>query len=205
MKPQAAHLPPDLPADDPAVWLSALADGDGGAADRACAHWRDDPQARRTWHAYQLIGDVMRSEDLAEPAAHDAAFLQGLRARLAAEPVVLAPAPAAPPVRRRQPWLVPVAAAAGFVVVAGVLVVTRVSQPEVQGGSLIVSGPAAAPKTVVAGDPVISNKAQPVMLRDPRLEEFERAHRLVRGGLVVSAPAGSVRPVDMTVPAAATR
>ena len=33
-----------------------------------------------------------------------------------------------PPQRRHQ-WLVPMAAAAGFVVVAGVLVVTRISQP----------------------------------------------------------------------------
>src|SRR5689334_13843162 len=72
--------------------LSALADGD---ATRAFQAWRDDPDARAAWHSYQLIGDVLRSEDLAcEPEA-DQAFLVALRARLADEPVVLAPQPRA--------------------------------------------------------------------------------------------------------------
>ena len=46
-----------------------------------------------SWHAYQLIGDVLRSEDLAAEPAADEAFLVALRARLADEPVVLAPQP----------------------------------------------------------------------------------------------------------------
>ena len=49
-----------------------------------------------------------------------------MRARLAAEPVVLAPA--LPQVGRRR-WLLPVAAAAGVAMVAGVLVVTAVGLP----------------------------------------------------------------------------
>src|SRR5688500_8447097 len=73
--------------------LSALTDGelDSAAAARACARWRDDPSQRSAWHAYQLIGDVLRSDDLASTARRDAAFLAALRTRLAAEPVVLAP------------------------------------------------------------------------------------------------------------------
>ena len=35
---------------------------------------------RSTWHAYHLIGDVLRSDDLARPPARDAAFLAALRA-----------------------------------------------------------------------------------------------------------------------------
>ena len=50
--------PDELPPDDPRPWLSALADGESQAADRACKLWRDDAQARRTWHADHLIGDV---------------------------------------------------------------------------------------------------------------------------------------------------
>ncbi|HZF79889.1 MAG TPA: sigma-E factor negative regulatory protein, partial [Rubrivivax sp.] len=44
--------------------LSALVDGDPQSVEAACDLWRDDPQARRAWHTYHLIGDVMRSEDL---------------------------------------------------------------------------------------------------------------------------------------------
>src|SRR5471030_763714 len=75
--------------------LSALADGDAtdSEAARAFQAWRDDSEARASWHAYQLIGDVLRSEDLAVEPAADESFLVALRARLADEPVVLAPQP----------------------------------------------------------------------------------------------------------------
>src|ERR1700742_2220616 len=75
--------------------LSALADGDAtdSEAARAFQAWRDDADARASWHTYQLIGDVLRSDDLAVEPAADEAFLVSLRARLAAEPVVLAPQP----------------------------------------------------------------------------------------------------------------
>jgi sigma-E factor negative regulatory protein RseA len=121
--------------------ISALLDGEleRGAVPQACAHWRESAESRATWHAYHLIGDVLRSDDLACHPARDASFLANLRARLAEEPVVLAPqALTAPPVDaasspqlvrtvapRRRSWLAPAAAAAGFVAVAGVLTLTR--------------------------------------------------------------------------------
>ena len=136
MHPPSAHsnmpsdgLAVDVSANDPRRWLSALADGQADAAEPACGLWRDDAAARQTWHAYHLIGDVLRSEDLAREPGRDAAFLAGLRAKLAAEPVVLAPMTAAPRERARQPWLLPAAAAAGFVAVAGVLEVLRLGTP----------------------------------------------------------------------------
>lgn len=185
-----SNTPLQPAADDTRAWLSALADGEAQAADRACAGWRDDAEARRTWHAYQLIGDVMRSDDLARPAAGDAAFLAGLRERLAAEPAIVAPTPVAAQAvaaaRRRHAWLVPVAAAAGFVVVAGVLVVARVSQPG-----------ADAPASLAKA----ADTAPLVLVRDERLDEFLRAHQAARGGVAVAAPAGALRRVEMTVPA----
>ncbi len=68
------------PAPQDYDWLSALADGDVHALDGACGLWRDDAAARKTWHAYHLIGDVMRSE---EPGADSDARRQlpGPRAR----------------------------------------------------------------------------------------------------------------------------
>src|SRR3954464_6140145 len=115
--------------------LSALADGDAtdSEAARAFQAWRDDPQARASWHAYQLIGDVLRSEDLAVEPAADESFLVALRARLADEPVVLAPQPRVEPALaeaqpvaanasgRSRRWQGPVAMAAGFLAVIGVL------------------------------------------------------------------------------------
>jgi len=102
--------------------LSALADGevDAAAAGAACGAWKTDAELRRTWHAWHLIGDVLRSEDLASSAERDQRFLVALRGRLALEPVVLAPearpaAVAAASGRRLGGrWLVPSAVAAGF-------------------------------------------------------------------------------------------
>ncbi len=117
--------------------LSALTDGQAGPQEvtRATAAWRDDPQARATWHSYQLIGDALRSPDLLQ-ASDGAAFLQSFRARLAQEPVILAPQPArlaqpSPEAQvaetghahalKRRPWAGPAAVAASFVLLVGVM------------------------------------------------------------------------------------
>jgi sigma-E factor negative regulatory protein RseA len=92
--------------------LSALMDGelDASAVAGACRAWRDDAQMRSQWHAYHLIGDVMRSEDLASDAKHDARFLAALRERLADEPVVWHLQSSL----RRRPWCEPGHAVPGW-------------------------------------------------------------------------------------------
>lgn len=127
--------------------LSALADGEAGPAEvaRACAAWRDDAALRARWSDYHLIGDVMRSDELAD-ASSSARFLTSFRERLVQEPVVLAPAglvarhqsavvdlgvaalPPAEPLRRRV-WAGPMAVAACFVMVVGALVSTQGNLP----------------------------------------------------------------------------
>ena len=202
----------DAPAGEDRLWLSALADGDAEAVHKACALWRGDADARRSWHRYHLIGDVLRSDELAGSPERDAAFLQGLRARLAQEPVIVMPADAGvllrgmdKPVRQRQRWLLPMAAAAGFVAVAGVLVVMRMSGGETQagwaslGGTL--SGTSAPGVTLVGNGTPHSASALPgaagaVVIRDPRLDEFLRAHQSARGGMAVAAPGGALRRVE---------
>lgn len=128
--------------------LSALADGQAAPHDvvKACAAWKDESDARDAWHSYHLIGDVMRSEELADERG-SSAFLQSFRARLAQEPVVLAPhaaqaaarsvatpVPMATP-RKRMSWAGPFAVAAGFVMVVGALVSSQVL-PTGAGGTL---------------------------------------------------------------------
>ena len=199
--------PPDEPsADDPRRWLSALADGEAEAAAPACQWWRDDEAARRTWHAYHLIGDVLRSSELAATPARDAAFLAGLREKLAAEPVVLAPAPAAAP-RRRQAWLMPAAAAAGFVVVAGTLVVTRMVTPGAPVPAAVMAGASGAGLTAVssAAPAAAVRPSATVFIRDPRLDEYLRAHQSARGGVAAASPGGTLRHVDAVAPAGGQR
>ncbi|RZI83182.1 MAG: hypothetical protein EOP38_13480 [Rubrivivax sp.] len=130
-----------LDDDVPFEALSALADGEASAPEvaRACAAWRDDAKVRAHWNTYHLIGDAMRSEELAE-ASGSAHFLKSFRERLAQEPVVLAPAglvarhqPSVVDVGvsvqqkptvalRRRVWAGPMAVAACFVMVVGALV-----------------------------------------------------------------------------------
>ncbi|WP_170200680.1 sigma-E factor negative regulatory protein, partial [Ideonella azotifigens] len=71
--------------------LSALSDGeaDGRELRLSVDAWRQDPELRASWHCYALIGDVLRSDDLASAPKQDASFLTALRSKLAQEPVVL--------------------------------------------------------------------------------------------------------------------
>lgn len=193
-----------LPAMDD---LSSLMDGelDDSAVGRACGQWRDNSETRAQWHAYQVIGDVLRSEDLASSGAHDAAFLSALRVRLAQEPVVLAPTPAVArdQVIRRRSWAAPVAIAAGFVAVAGVLVVTQMAgglflhggqTDTLAGGAATLPAmlAAAGAASGAAGDtPVVVLNGQ--LIRDVRLDEYLAAHKKFGGSSVPGGPSGFLR------------
>ena len=183
--------------------LSALVDGEleQGAVTQACAHWRDSTEARSTWHAYQLIGDALRSDDLASDPRRDANFMAALRARLATEPVVLAPQPA--PISAMQPeparaargggsgrrwsWLAPATAAAGSFAVVAVLTLTRTSGPEPErpvASSLAQAAPAAEPQAFVASGQVI---------RDAQLDRYLAAHKQFVGSSALGVPSGLLR------------
>ena len=196
--------------------LSAAVDGEGHEIDAACRAWRDDPEARATWHRYHLIGDVLRSQELAVEPAQDAAFMARLRDRLAAEPVVLAPQPlpaikpAAASSRSASRWLVPAAAAAGFVAVAGVLVVSRLSTPDGSAaGAILATAPASssAVATVGVSVPAASPRVQgdAGLLRDARLDEYLRAHQAARGVMPMAVPGGGLRRVDAEMQPGAAR
>lgn len=96
--------------------LSDLADGRASAAelDAILAAWGDQPELRRQWQTLHLIGDSLRSSELAGQAQGGDRLLAGLRERLADEPVPLRP-------RRLRDWMAPLAVAAGFVAVAMVM------------------------------------------------------------------------------------
>ncbi len=212
----------------PADALSALVDGeaDGALTASITAAWRDDAALRARWHRYQLIGDVLRSDELAG-CTGDAAFLQGLRARLEQEPVVLAPAAraelaAAPATVQLQRvgalrrWARPAAVAAGFVMVAGVLTVTRVDQAPsaADAPQLALQPPVASPVATLVGPLPVSTavaelpalerveSANGVLIRDARLDQYLAAHKQFGGSSALGVPAGLLRNATHESPGA---
>lgn len=202
--------------------LSALLDGDASQADRALAAWREEPAARADWHAYQIIGEAMRSDDVNCRAPHDVAFLARVRARLAKEPVVLAPAAVSTPRAERQAswrtaWAAPVAVAAGFIAVAGVLVVTRVAAPggvAPEAASALAGGVGTAPalgglqvvssggplRSSTPGAPAASTMASGALIRSADLDLYLAAHRQYSATSSLSVPGGAARNVTVAAP-----
>ena len=214
----ASHLPPET-ALGQAVrreQMSSLADGElGGSSEpvaQAVAVWRQDADARETWHRYHLIGDVMRSEDLAQQPAHDLDFLNRLRERMEAEPVhLIAAAPEL--VRATVPtpsisshrawgdrWRTGFALAASVAVATVVLLVSRTGAPGADASAPVVASNGASGVPALPG---AVNSAG--VLRDPRLDEFLRLHQVARGGLPVGTPGGTLQRADLQMPVGAAR
>lgn len=194
-------------AQEPRQCLSALADGERESLSPGTALWRDDAAARERWHLYHLIGDVMRSGELATAPARDAAFVARLRARLADGPVPLAPAPtvAAQPMVRRLGWRAPAAVAAGFIAVAATLVLMRPLGSGAGEGVRLATGPAsvAGSGVRVVSNPQPSAAAALVadgrMIRDARVDAYLRAHQAARGNSPAALPGGGLRNAEILV------
>lgn len=177
--------------------LSALMDGDAGDADLAVQAWRVDARARADWHTYHVIGETLRSDDVRCSAQRDAAFLAGLRTRLAREPVVLAPTAASVrPARSLKAWARPMAVAAGFAAVAAVLVVTRLSGTDsgVADRSAVLASQGMALPALAA-----ASEAEGELVRSPELDRYLAAHRQYSLS-ALAAPGGLVRNAAVTVP-----
>lgn len=213
--------------------LSALCDGEADAATAASlsARWRDDPECRTRWHRYQLIGDVLRSEQLTG-RGKDADFLRGLRLRLEKEPVVLAPAPttsADPPTPARRSarrWAPPAAIAAGFVAAAAVatfmslnlsptdsrlagttpvpLQVAASATPSVAPPAQTVGVPAPTAVAAVALADGSPERVQPTgkIIRDARLDQYLAAHKQFGGATALGVPSGFLRSATFEGPGA---
>lgn len=197
-------------ADDARWLISALADGelDAGDCGRALAAWGESGSgARRGWHTYHLIGDVLRSEDLCSAPGHDRAFLERLRSRLAEEPAVLGVAvdavqfPGKLPAPRRR-WAMPMALAAGVMALASVLVLKLVpGDGAASSAPLLAATPSAVATVAAAGNvpsaaPVLETSSQGSrIVRDAQLDRYLRAHRDYGAALPGSLPGGSARSV----------
>jgi len=200
--------------------LSALVDGelDGAESIAACAEWRRDAEVRRDWHSWQLIGDVLRSDDLASAPDHDARFLAAVRERLSAEPVVLAPSllrastDSAP--KRAKRWLMPAGVAAGFMLVIGAAAVLQpgaFQTPAAPAPVALADSAARAPVPPAARRAVAAVPAEPEtavvatgkLIRDAQLDRYLAAHKQFAGTSALGLPSAFLR--SATVESAATR
>lgn len=144
-----------------------LAKGEAGMAD---------------WGVYQLIGDTLRSEELTHAGSTEA-FLARFSATLAAEPHVLVPAVAAASRQRllvRPSWVrrvMPGTAIAAAVAAVSWVVVPQMRGPTETGTPDAVVARADQPAPAKGGALVTVSADSSQMIRDPRLDEYLRAHR----------------------------
>lgn len=184
------RLQPAPRDDDTLEHLSALVDGesDAQATARFARAWRDDAQLRQRWQTYHLIGDALRSDELARHQPGDA-FMQGLRARLAQEPVVLAPTPMTPPSRKTR-WLRPVSAAAGVVAVAGSVWLLPMRQ---QGGSPQMLAAQSTPVVTAVAPSGLSGDR---IVRRAGLDVYLSAHQQFQSAAAIAPMSGYLRHAD---------
>jgi sigma-E factor negative regulatory protein RseA len=180
--------------------LSASMDGDAAQAEGACRAWREDAHARADWHAYHLIGDLLRSEDCCGDVARDARLLARVREQIAREPAPLAPKAAllvasANGARSRH-WWAGAAAAAGFAAVAGVVIVTHVGAPGLAGAPL--ASPQRGGDVVAVPATALPDGA--TMLRSAELDRYLAAHRQFANASALPAPGGIVRSAATATP-----
>ena len=198
--------------------LSALMDGQ--LSERECAPVlsaldAQDGDARDCWQVYHLIGDVLRSPDLAG-RGRDLGLAQRVRASIASEPVV----PLVPLAQALQEgthayaqrpaandgvfrWKM-VAGLASFAAVAAVgWSLMSGAGPQSVGGAQFAQGAApvvasgqvlavAAPQQPVSSG-TDTDPAAPAMIRDARLDELLAAHRQAAGMSAMGGASGFLR------------
>lgn len=175
--------------------ISALMDGEVAAHEVATAvDLAKDGEGAAHWREYQLIGDVLRSEDLLNTRSSED-FLSRFSAKLDAEPHLLVPAVAQrAKTQERHRFLVspawvrrimPTTAVAAAVAAVSWVVVPQLRGPAdgADGSPALVAkatqGAGAQPLTVAATDST-------PMIRDARLDEYLSAHRQsATNGMVV--------------------
>lgn len=199
--------------------VSALADGQlrGAEFARTVELVAADADAQAAWQAYHVVGDVLRSPEMA-CARSDSDFMARLNASLAREPVPARPVLVPTPQTAMADAIAATADAPRAVaanestfrwkLVAGCASVAAVAAIGWNtAGSLNGAGtqPQMAQAQAQQGQQVQQavNVAgtQQVMIRDPRLDELMSAHRQFGGTSALQMPAGFLRNATFEGPA----
>jgi sigma-E factor negative regulatory protein RseA len=192
--------------------LSAFVDGEWSAEEHLNANFFElDGEGRTAWSEYHLIGDVLRSDDLALSQAASRAFMTGFAARFEAEPHVLAPA-ALPQqaaqagrvgrilaLRRRVVPSLAVAAAAATL--------TWIVMPQMHGVGMAGAPQIAAVQSSQGDLQRVAMNAAPApvtggqdgnIIRDARLDEYLQAHQQFAQQPVMSDSMPYIRSAALT-------
>jgi sigma-E factor negative regulatory protein RseA len=188
--------------------LSAFIDGEwpGGAG-----HVDDllsglNGAERVAWSEYHLIGDALRSDDLAVHPAASSAFLRGFAARLEVEPHVLAPATALRGnVRRLSLFgrrVVPSLAVAAAAATLTWIVVPQLRHADGQQAALQTAAVTARhdpEQTVLMAAPGSAGAGGELnIIRDARLDQYLEAHQQFAQQPVVPGTAPFIRASALT-------
>ena len=193
--------------------LSAFVDGEASAQEHLNGNYLElDGEGRAAWSEYHLIGDVLRSDDLALSQAASRAFTTGFAARFEAEPHLLAPA-ALPQAqagrnervgrmlalrRRVMPSLAVAAAAATL---------TWIVMPQMRGVGMAGAPQIAAVQSQGDGVQRVAMNTMPApvagaqdgnIIRDARLDEYLQAHQQFAQQPVISDSMPYIRSAALT-------
>lgn len=193
--------------------LSAMVDGELESMElvQALGAVVGDAKSIRQWHAYHVVGDVLRSAELAS-VGQELEFLRKVELRLAQESVYPRTQRTAVQAARSGVaethsanagtlrWkLVAGVACSALVMVVGM---GQWQQPESQPGvrlsSAPITQPAAMTPSTVASTP--SGVGTPVMIRDPELDSLLAAHQQLGGHSALQRSSGFLRNATFEVP-----
>ncbi|AVO43033.1 sigma-E factor negative regulatory protein [Simplicispira suum] len=191
--------------------LSALADGEleGEELAQALALCTQDA-SRASWHTYHLIGDVLRSPELARASDSERLLLR-LRTELAQSPAQSTTASSDIPISAEPVVRVPGSSAAndsiwrwklvaGFASMAAVAAIGWNSLSVLRGEQPQAAQLAAAAPPAASAPTELAQAGAPVMIRDPRLDELLAAHKQFGGASALQMPAGFLRNATFEAP-----
>jgi sigma-E factor negative regulatory protein RseA len=170
--------------------LSALIDGEWQGEDSAAFIAALDHEDRAAWSNYHLIGDALRSDDLALSASASRAFMSGFAARFEHEAHIVAPSASRASGAATQRTLFGLRLAPAFAVAAAAATLTWIVVPQLQGVNTGLQNVSQVASVSSSGDRVQrvamasmpAATAQPAVqdaniIRDASLDQYLEAHQ----------------------------
>ncbi|SAK88140.1 anti sigma-E protein, RseA [Caballeronia hypogeia] len=168
--------------------MSAFVDGESleetGSISQFLAELKNDERA--AWSEYHLIGDALRSDDLAISPARSSAFMATFSARFEAEAHVLAPAALPAAAVKARGGMLRRRVMPAFAVAAAAATLTWIVVPQLQGvdshsGAQVASvAPDSVQRVAMASVPAVTRQAPIVeanIIRDANLDQYLEAHQ----------------------------